>query len=53
MHLGTARELPCKIALITEGKKKKWLIMLKFQLWKANNPAAKMDEGTYSGISVL
>lgn len=22
MHLGTARELPCKTALITEGKKK-------------------------------
>lgn len=50
MHLGTARELPCKTAFITE---KKWLIMLKFQLWKANNPAAKTDEGTCSGVSVL
>ena len=50
MHLSTARELPCKTAFVTE---KKWLTMLKFQLWKANNSAARKDEGTCSGLSVL
>lgn len=28
-------------------------VMLESQLWKANNPAARTDEGTCSGISVL